>query len=175
MAIPKYITFTLSDPRFVGINETQRNAIGKEIVNIIQSRTAEGIDKNGLPFIPYKQSYVNSAHFKDAGKSNKVNLVFSDEMMDSLDYLPGLSDGSNITVGFTAGSQENQRAQYVIEGHGRKGDFTQASRDPMGLTGSERNSVLGMVPSNTSGSTSSSGLSTGIFLGLSAGFLEGIF
>jgi hypothetical protein len=174
MAIPKHIKFTLTNQRFVGISDIQRNAIANEMINIIQARTSIGIDKNGAPFAAYKESYKKSAHFKDAGKSSKVNLVFSNEMMNSLDYLQELSDGPNITIGFDAGSDTNKIAQYVIEGHGRKGDFTQAGRDPMGLTPGETNTVVNMVPvSETNGS--GSGFATGIFLGLSAGFLEGIF
>lgn len=174
MAIPKHITYTLTDQRFIGISETQRSAIANEIINTIQDRTAKGLDKDGLPFASYTESYKNSAHFKDAGKSSKVNLVFSNEMMNSLDYLPELSNGPNITIGFRNGSEENQRAQYVIEGHGRKGDFTQAKRNPMGLTGSEQIRIKSMVPTS-GGDTDGSSFATGIFLGLTAGFLEGIF
>lgn len=167
MATPKHITYTLTDPRFSGINETQRQAIGDEIVNTIQTRTAGGRDKDGANFVPYKESYVQSAHFKDAGKTRNVNLVFSNEMMNSLEYIPELSTGNSITVGFPAGSEVNNRAQYVIEGHGRKGDFTQPRRNPMGLTGDERGRIIGLAPSN--------GIGRAVFLGLAAGFLAGIF
>ena len=166
MAIPKHITYTLTDDRFIGINETQRSGIGNEIVNIIQDRTAKGIDKDGNSFTSYSTAYKKSAHFKDAGKSSKVNLAFSDEMMNNMTYLPDLSSGNKITVGFTNGSEVNKRAQYVIEGHGRKGDFTQPARNPMGLTGGERTKVLEMVPSTSR---------AGVFLALTAGFLASIF
>ena len=166
MATAKHITFTLSNSRFEGINETQRTAIASELVNTIQSRTADGKDKNGESFVEYKDSYKKSSHFKSAGKTNKVNLAFSEQMMGALQYLPELSSGSNITVGFRNGSEENRRAQYMIEGHGRKGDFTQAKRDPMGITDSERDGILELVPTSNS---------TGIFLALGAAFLASIF
>jgi hypothetical protein len=166
MAIPKHITFTLSNERFTGINETQRVAIGNEIVNIIQNRTASGKDKDGNAFTPYNTSYTKSSHFKSSGKGSKVDLVFSDRMMNSLVYLPDLSSGSRITVGFRNGSEENNRAQYNIEGHGRKGDSTQPKRNPMGLTTSETNTVVDMVPQGGNGA---------VFLALTAGFLASIF
>jgi len=166
MATPRHITFTLSNTRFEGLNETQRSAIGKELVNTIQTRTAAGKDKNGDSFAPYNTSYKKSKHFKSAGKTDKVDLVFNDRMMNAMTYLPELSKGSDITVGFRNGSEENQRAQYVIEGHGRKGDFTQPKRDPMGVTPNERDQILSLVPS---------GNSTGIFLALGAAFLASIF
>lgn len=167
MAIPKHITFTLTDERFAGLNDVQRSGIGNEIAGIIQDRTAKGKDKDGNSFAPYNTSYTKSAHFKDAGKTSKVNLAFSNETMNSLKYLPQLSSGSSITVGFDNGSDANTKAQYVIDGHGRKGDFTQPKRNPMGLTGNEKTKVTNMVP-QTSGRV-------GVFLALTAGFLSSIF
>ena len=166
MATPRHMTFTLSDPRFNGISPAQRASIGNDIVSTIQSRTATGKDKDGLDFTSYNPNYVNSKHFKAAGKSSTVNLVFNDEMMQSLQYIPELSQGPNITVGFPNGSEMNRRAQYVIEGHGRKGDFTQPRRNPLGLTTTERERIIGSVPR--------AGVGTGIFLALSAAFLESI-
>ena len=167
MATPRHIIYTLTDTRFEGISEVQRSAIGNEIVNTIQDRTASGIDKDGNRFTPYNPNYINSKHFKNAGKSGNVNLVFSNEMMNSLEYLPELSQGSSITVGFPNGTDVNSRAQFVIEGHGRKGDFTQPPRNPMGLTGNERNRIVDMVPRR--------GVSGAVFLALTAGFLSSIF
>ena len=166
MATPKHITFTLEDPSFVGIDEVQRNGIGNEIVNTIQTRTSKGIDKDGNAFTQYSEAYKSSSHFKGAGKTSKVDLVFSDQMMNSLQYLPNLSGGSRVTVGFVNGSEANKRAQYTIEGHGRKGDFTQPSRNPMGLTTSERTKIVGMVSGGNRGA---------VFLALAAGFLASIF
>ncbi len=165
MATSKHIKYSLEDDRLSGLNVIQKEAIASEIIQKIEERTSRGIDKNGSPFTAYSKAYRESTHFRDAGKSGVVNLEFSAEMINSMVFLPEESNGNNITIGFINGSEQNSRAQYIIEGHGRKGDFTQPTRDFMGLTSPERSEVL-------------SGLaqpSSNVFNLLSVEFLRSIF
>ena len=98
------------------LNPDLRKRLGEEIVDIIKARTEKGLDKNNDKFPPYSIAYINSREFKAAGKRrNKVNLILTNEMMDSLKVL-GHSLGS-ITIGFDKNDEEvNAKAEGNILG-----------------------------------------------------------
>jgi len=85
---------------------------GFQLLDIIRTKTAKGIDFNDRPFAPYSQGYLNKLNKE--GKSTKVDLFYTGRMMGAL--TPGgrtvKKTGTNkITLGFS-NSQMRQRALF---------------------------------------------------------------
>ena len=83
----------------------ERRAIGERIIERIIKRTQSGKDVNGDKFAPYSKSYRESKNFKIAGKSKRVNLTLSEEMLNSIEVLRDRS--GSVTVGFLPGDTRN--------------------------------------------------------------------
>ena len=85
---------------------------GFQLLDIIRTKTAKGIDFRDRPFLPYSQGYLKKLNKE--GKSTKVDLFYSGRMMGAL--TPGgrtvKKTGTNkITLGFS-NSQMLQRALF---------------------------------------------------------------
>jgi hypothetical protein len=85
---------------------------GFQLLDIIRTKTAKGMDFNDNPFAPYSQGYLNQLNKE--GKSTKVDLFYTGRMMGAL--TPGgrtiKKTGTNkITLGFS-NSQMRQRALF---------------------------------------------------------------
>lgn len=92
------------------------------IIERIITRTLDGLDKNGRPFRPYKESYTKDNRFKAAGKSaSEVNLKFSRNMLNGLKLLRH-ADGV-LAIGFDAGSNNDKAAYNILQRHGKVRDF----------------------------------------------------
>jgi hypothetical protein len=124
----------------------ERQAIAKEIVDLIRKRTQEeGVDRRGKPFASYSASYVKSLNFKIAGKSKKdVNLTLSGDMMGALDVI---SDSpGKVIIGFENGSQENGKADGNIRGtYGQKSQVG-PRRDFLGISKQDLQRILDRYP-----------------------------
>lgn len=115
------------------IKPAQRKAIAQDIIEFIINRTQKGFDKNGKQFKGYKSSYIESAAFKQAGKTRLVDLTLSGEMMNSLELLNQRS--GSITIGYDKNKKE---LNGKVEGN-RKGTYgnklpVQKPRDFLGLS-----------------------------------------
>ena len=111
---------TIPIPEDLGPDE--REALGKDIVEFIRQRSERGIgvkETSGgrfinVPFPAYSKSYLESLDFKVAGKSKKVNLKLSGDMLIAMDVLKHKK--GEIVIGFERGSDENDRAEGNILG-----------------------------------------------------------
>ena len=122
-----------------------REAIAEDIIQHIIERTREkkrGFDPDtgkefSLSTKPYSKSYAKS---KGTNIRN-VDLTLSTDMLDAITRLTGTS--RSITIGFEAGSKENDKA----EGN-QKGTYGQRSGDPkkarpfLGISESALNKIL---------------------------------
>ena len=61
-----------------------KTTVGRMAAEEIQDRTESGIDMRGRQFKSYADSYIESDTFKIYGKSGRVNLVLTGEMLSSL-------------------------------------------------------------------------------------------
>lgn len=111
---------------------SEREAIADEVIDYIIERTKSGRDKNNEAFPKYSESYKKSLDFKIAGKSNKVDLTLSGDMLASISLLN--HKRGEITVGFDRGDKENNdKATGHITGfYGRSKE--QKIRDFLGIT-----------------------------------------
>ncbi len=121
-------------------------AIGIEVLKHIRERTSDGKNKNNGRFPGYKQEYIKSLDFKNAGKSaGKVNLRLSGDMMAAMDLLshkPG-----NLNIGFENGTEENARADGNIRGtYGNPSPIPGRQRDFLGITKKDLAVILKKFP-----------------------------
>lgn len=118
-------------------NSTQREAIGRAIIDRIKQRTTQGLNVNNEPFAPYKQSYRNTDEFQIA-KSGTVNLRLTGDMLADLEVLshgPGF-----IKIGFVDESS-NQKANWIEAPTGQKAG-RQTPREFVGISQTDLNDIL---------------------------------
>lgn len=109
MAEPRQ-AFTVRVP--LDFDQETRDLVADDILQFILRRTERGLDKDNAPFKKYSTSYSESLDFKIAGKSkNHVDLQLSGDMLTELQILNTSVTGF-ITIGFEAGTEENDRAAW---------------------------------------------------------------
>ena len=68
--------------RFKGIIQKGILQAGFQLLDIIRTKTAKGIDFRDRPFVPYSQGYLKKLNKE--GKSTKVDLFYSGRMLGAL-------------------------------------------------------------------------------------------
>ena len=124
-----------------------RKAIGEEVIDFIINRTQEGLDKNNKEFTgQYSKSYMKSLDFKLGGKSSKINLTLSGEMLNALEVLNDRSGA--ITIGIPKGDTfNNDKAEGNIKGtYGQKKPIPGKQRDFMGIAKDDLKDILKKYP-----------------------------
>lgn len=118
--------------------------VAEEILNFIVERSKAGKGSDGEKFPGYSKSYKESLDFKIAGKSSKVNLTLSGEMLDSLEVLQARK--GKIVIGFSKGSEMNARAEGNILGsYGQSSPNPSKARNFMELSNNELSKILKKV------------------------------
>lgn len=103
--------FTITIP--ADYKPADREIVGQRIIRFVQERTRKGLDVNHDSFVKYSKSYKDSLDFKIAGKSSRVNLEQTGDMVGTIDIL---NHGRGfITIGFEKGSEENDKAAWMQE------------------------------------------------------------
>ena len=84
---------------------------GFQLLDIIRTKTAKGIDFRDRPFAPYSQGYLKKLNKE--GKSTKVDLFYSGRMLGSLtpNSTVKKSGRNKVTLAFS-NSQMRQRALF---------------------------------------------------------------
>ena len=119
---------------------SDRDAIGLMAEERIRERTLAGKDKDGNKFKPYTKEYMQSIDFKNAGKSSKVNLRLSGDMLAAMDTLSHKS--GSLLIGFENGTDENARADGNIRGTYGQKTSTGKKRDFLGLSKEEVDQII---------------------------------
>lgn len=122
----------------------EREAIAIEVINFIRERSQKGRDKNNKAFHPYSKSYKNSLDFQIAGKSSRVDLRLSGDMLAALDLLK--ASKGKLTIGYEAGDSINDR----VEGN-RLGSYggkpnRKLARDFLGISRDDLKKILRKYP-----------------------------
>jgi len=106
------LKFNLKDIFGVDVqdNEALRLAMAEALLTKIIDKTQGNKSRTGKPFKKYSKSYMNSLDFKAAGKTGKVNLTLSGDMLGLID----VTDESRNTV--TLGWEESDE-QGKAHGH----------------------------------------------------------
>lgn len=129
----------------------EREALGLAIIDHILERTEKGKDKNNKDFAGYSKGYVDSFDFKLSGKSKKVNLELSGEMMGAIEVLS--QKKGEITIGIPADdSFNNSKAEGNIKGtYGNKKPIPGKARDFMGISKSSLKDITKKYPTKKKG------------------------
>jgi hypothetical protein len=126
------------------LTASQREAVAGDVIEHIRKRSRKGLDKNNRPFAKYSKEYTESLDFKVAGKSKKVDLTLSGDMLGAIDLIE--HGKGKIVIGFEDGTGENARADGNIRGtYGQKSQ-TAPKRDFLGIGKSDLNKILAKYP-----------------------------
>lgn len=134
-------------------NPKERVALAVEIIDQIIERSKSGKDKKGKNFAGYSDGYTSSFDFKLAGKSKKVDLTLSGEMLNGMTLL-GHSSGS-LTIGYEKDDDlNNAKAEGNIKGtYGQKKPIKGKARDFLGISNSELKEITEKYPTSKGSST----------------------
>lgn len=115
--------------------------IAREVIEFIKERTAKGVDKNNKKFKGYSKPYKNSLEFKVAGKTSKVDLRLSGEMLAELELLTDRA--GSITIGYDATDKKlNEKVEGNIKGTYGQKKSTGKARDFLGIKEKDLNNIL---------------------------------
>ena len=145
MAVKKTnVQFKVKIP--LGLPSIVREEIGERIIQDIKKRTSKGLDKDNKPFPKYTKEYKESADFKAVGKTSRVNLKLSGDMLDSLDILSN-KDGV-LTIGYEIDDEVAGRVEgNVIGSYGQPTGSVSKARDFLGIKESKVELIVEEVKS----------------------------
>jgi hypothetical protein len=123
-----------------GLPETEKLALGEDIIEYMRKRTESGKDNRGDFFPEYSKEYMKSLEFKIAGKNSKVNLMQTGDMLADIEVLEMKND--KLVIGFEKGSLNNDKADGHITGWQGRSD---TKRPFLGFEGSEKNKLNGII------------------------------
>lgn len=130
------------------LTRDEKDAVGDLIVERIVNRTDKGIDVDGEKFVGYSKAYKASLDFKNAGKSSKVDLQLSGDMLAALKVLA--DKGDTLTIGFEKGSVENGKADGNIRGtYGKPKPNPFLARDFLGISDEELVKIVKTIKRGT--------------------------
>ena len=140
------------------ISAADREVLGNEIARFIIERTRKGLDINNRPFKAYSESYKDSIDFDNAGKTNRVNLTLTGEMLNTVELL---SHGLGfVKIGFDD-SESNDKASFN----------RQNGRDFLGINQKDLNLLISKFTSQTAAERSRSDIAQSV----ASSFLRGLF
>ena len=111
---------------FVGENLSKKNQLrafisdpsvklnyGRAVISKIQERTEKGIDKRSVPLKRYSKSYAKSDIFRIFGKTRKVDMTLSGEMLASMIPIPRIRN-REVVIEFQP--DQNNKAHGHVNG-----------------------------------------------------------
>ena len=120
---------------------------GIEVIDRIVERTEAGKDKNNEKFQAYSDAYKKSLEFKVYGKSSKVNLTLSGEMLTSM--APEEGSGQKVVIEFVDDTNNDKAHGHIhgtkIKKGKNKGETHLPKRDFFGLPKEEEEAILKKV------------------------------
>lgn len=123
------------------LSSGDRELVLDEVTDFIRKRTQKGKDKNNKAFPRYSKDYKASLDFRNAGKSSKVNLTLSGDMLAAMDILSH-KKGSGL-IGYENGTEENSRAEGNIKGtYGQRSSIPGKKRDFLGIAQKDLDKII---------------------------------
>lgn len=132
-----------------GFSADQRKAIAIELVDCIidNTRSGKGVKKKGdywdyVDFPKYSKEYKKSFEFKIAGKSSKVDLTLTGDMLDSLMVLDARKK-DKLVIGYDKGDPINGKVEgNRIGSYGKPNGDKSKARDFLGISKDDLNAIL---------------------------------
>jgi hypothetical protein len=93
-------TFNLKEIFGVDVSDMPelKQAFGQALIDHMVERTEDGLDRNGNKFQAYPKTYKESDAFKAFGKTSKVNLTMTGDMLGQIDIIE--TKGNEIKIGW---------------------------------------------------------------------------
>ena len=115
MARNKETKLTVDVPEELSASE--RAEVAEKVIAFIQNRTKHGWNVYGRDW-PGRAGEYSASYAKAKGVSTDgpVDLSDSHDMLDGIQYFPGLSPPGQITVGYKSGSKLERKAEGNILG-----------------------------------------------------------
>lgn len=127
-----------------GLTPAERLELADLVIEHIVERSDQGLDKKGNPFPKYSKGYIKSLDFKNAGKSDNVNLQLSGDMLAAIKLLK--HSNGELVVGFEKGTKENDKAEGNILGtYGQPTPIRGKKRDFLGLESKKLRELIAAV------------------------------
>jgi transposase-like protein len=118
-----------------------REAFLQAVIDKIVERTQSSRDVNGKVFDAYSKSYKESLAFKVFGKSNKVDMTLTGDMLGSIDKLDETRDTATIAI--TGDDNILKAFAHITSFEGHKYlDGKVPKRDFFGVTEKEIDSIV---------------------------------
>lgn len=111
------------------LTKRQRLELADLIVEHIVERTQSGKDRFGKAFPKYSKDYMQSLDFKNAGKTSKVDLQLSGDMLASIKRI---RDESGLIEIGVVGEEEGRAEGNILGSYGGEPDKKKA-RDFLGI------------------------------------------
>lgn len=122
------------------LSENEKLALGEDVIEYMRKRTESGKDNKGGSFPKYSKEYMKSLDFKIAGKSSKVNLMQTGDMLADIEVLD--IKKNKLVIGFERGSLSNDKADGHITGWQGRSD---TKRPFLGFEGSEKEKLKSII------------------------------
>ena len=130
--------FAISIPK--NLDATKRQLLAREVIDFIVERTQNGMDKNNESFKKayntksgnYSKGYKNSLDYSIAGKSDKIDLTLSGDMLADLsmvDDRPG-----KMVIGYHRGYSDMGKVEGNVLGTYGQSSPVSPPRDFLGIT-----------------------------------------
>lgn len=142
MAKTKPYQFRVEIPK--AYSSETRQAIASEIVTFVRQRTLQGKDVDGNKFPKYTTEYMKSTNFKAAGKSKKVDLKLSGEMLSELDLVA--EKKGELVIGFADDSENAGKAEGNQIGSYGKDPNPSKARRFLGINPDDLEKILRKYP-----------------------------
>ncbi len=126
-----------------------RQAVGQEILDIINKRTKSGVSWEGKQFKNYSKMYSESLEFEAAGKSKSdPNLTLTGDMLGLMDVIE--EEKATITIGWNSSEEANKAHGHISGSVGAKRDF-------LGLSAKEAERVRNLFEDTVREATAETG------------------
>ena len=125
----------------------QVRAVGERVVQQNRANAKSGLDGSGKPLPTYSTAYKESLDFKNGGKSSKVTLTLSGDMLAELSLLDyGLGF---ILVGYATDNDEAAKAHGNVTGEYGQSKSTGKNRPFIGVPSKQLERIIAEVRSQT--------------------------
>ena len=131
-----------------GYTSRERRAISEDIIDFMIERTQKGKDKNNKTFPKYSKAYKESRDFSIAGKTSKVDLTLTEEMLSEIKHVS--DDVGELEIGFDGRRNGlNGKVEGNRKGtYGNKRPVVRGGRDFLGITKRDLKKILNRFPLN---------------------------
>ncbi len=112
-AFNKQTKLTVKVPSY--LPSDAKSEIAERVIEHIRTRTTKGLNPNNKKWSGKAGKYTKE-YAKEKGKSSPVDLENTSAMLSAIKFFKGKSKGGDLTIGYTANSKQERKANGNITG-----------------------------------------------------------